>query len=439
MARMTADAFGYLNRTTPFLVYLASNFEYRTCIKWLKENKALEIHQSTRIDETSLIDYFFFNGEKIAIVKGQALGGGTMGGVDDTLPAALSILTGTQYILSIGCCGALTDKTASKKESQYRFGDVIIPDKVFDGSYWKITEKGAFSRGDIYQNQRIINAFNKKYDEFVSLAERTHDFRISIDKVFSQTCLLSREDIAKWITSLDPDSKALEMELSNIARIAESHHLQWFFAKGYSDACTKKHDQENQKKAIINAAEIVFSAITENSIFPHKKGKVWISGAIDGKENDIVKAQSVTRSLSNLLFDSQYQIVNGYGLNIGSAIIAAAYDYQQNQGEPIADLLEIDPFPRIYPFSEESQITWFKTLNRKLLARACGLHLLLYGNKSGSSVPTSGMEEEFRMGGGEFIKIPIESTGFSSGYFAKQIISSTSSDSNVLTSIPNLK
>lgn len=167
-----------------------------------------------------------------------------------------------------------------------------------------------------------------------------------------------------------------------------------------------------------------YSDITEilNRLYTiHRSKSVMISGAAHeyGRWTPI-SAEVLVRRISANLIEKGCKIVSGFGLGIGSAVIAGALDrlYAGSDGA-IGDKLILRPFPQ----GEQNRPKY--TEYRKDIVSLAGVAIFLFGNKldaDGQLVNSPGVEEEFNLAveAGLFV-VPIGSTGYMSQQLWKKV------------------
>lgn len=145
-----------------------------------------------------------------------------------------------------------------------------------------------------------------------------------------------------------------------------------------------------------------------------KRKNVFISGSAhtygDWSEKDIYEL--VTKISNSLIFNGN-NIISGYGLGIGSAVISGAITeiYKENKCGKIEQRLLLRPFP-LDPSSKE---LWTKY--RKDMISCSGIALFICGNKldkaTGEVIDANGMLEEFSISiENGVVPIPIATTEF---------------------------
>ena len=125
--------------------------------------------------------------------------------------------------------------------------------------------------------------------------------------------------------------------------------------------------------------------ITRNNIFI--SGSAHVYGKFKDKE-----AVEFISKLSNKLIKENYNIVSGFGLGVGSAVISGALEeICMNGGSIKEERLLLRPFPQ----GEDHKVLW-QPYREDMIKRA-GVSIFLFGNKlvDGAPIPADGVEKEF--------------------------------------------
>lgn len=154
---------------------------------------------------------------------------------------------------------------------------------------------------------------------------------------------------------------------------------------------------------------------------------VFISGsAVKYGEFNNQEAQNFIHLLSKELIKKNYNVVNGFGLGVGSSVINGALDaVYSNPKRYSEDQLVLKPFPQ-FPSGEKNLQELWEEYRQKMISRA-GVSIILFGNKSveGKIENANGVKREFEIAVQKgLIPIPIHYTG----YMAKEIFDEISED-----------
>lgn len=158
----------------------------------------------------------------------------------------------------------------------------------------------------------------------------------------------------------------------------------------------------------------------------HKRKTIFISGAAhDYSPWTESKAEQFIYKLSKTISKEQYRVISGFGLGVGSAVIAGVLEQTiMNGGRLDSDQLVLRPFPQSQSGERPLPELWTE-YRRNMLAHA-GVALFIFGNKldkTGAVVPSSGMREEYEIAvaKGIFV-IPVGITGSISAELWNEVI-----------------
>ncbi len=167
----------------------------------------------------------------------------------------------------------------------------------------------------------------------------------------------------------------------------------------------------------------------------YKRKTIFISGAAHdygkwGKEN----SEKFVYNLSKDIASAGYRIVSGFGLGIGSSVIAGVLEHvYMNGGRLDNEQLILRPFPQPNAGQQNLKALW-KDYREDMLSYA-GIAIFLFGNKfsDGEILLSDGMKEEFDIAVNKgLFTIPIGVTGFISEKLWEELV-----DSNLFDRIPN--
>lgn len=128
-------------------------------------------------------------------------------------------------------------------------------------------------------------------------------------------------------------------------------------------------------------------------------------------------ALEFARSLAMRLVSEQLKLVSGFGLGIGSAVIAGALEQVLiHQKQPLHDQLVTRPFPQASGSMDQTRLRSLWTQYRRQMIGKSGVAIFLFGNKmdrnTGKVVLSDGMREEFEIAKEEgLLIVPIGATG----------------------------
>ncbi|MFV0218653.1 SIR2 family protein [Empedobacter falsenii] len=154
---------------------------------------------------------------------------------------------------------------------------------------------------------------------------------------------------------------------------------------------------------------------------------VFISGsAVEYGDFVPLEAQNFIHLLSKELIKKNFNVVNGFGLGVGSAVINGALDAVYSEPKKYSEnQLILKPFPQ-FPSGEKDLGTLWEEYRQNMISRA-GISIILFGNKdvSGNIVNAGGVKREFQIALEHgLVPIPISYTG----YMAKEIFDIISLD-----------
>lgn len=152
----------------------------------------------------------------------------------------------------------------------------------------------------------------------------------------------------------------------------------------------------------------------------YRQDTAFVSGAAHEytKPWDEDSALEFARGLAMKLIDADLRLVSGFGLGIGSAVIAGALDQVLlQQKRPLRDQLVTRPFPQAAGGMDPAKIRALWTEYRGQMLSQSGIAVFLFGNKedktTGNVVLSDGMREEFDIAKKEgLLLVPVGATGY---------------------------
>lgn len=147
-----------------------------------------------------------------------------------------------------------------------------------------------------------------------------------------------------------------------------------------------------------------------------KKKTVFISGSAEEYGIwDRNKAQGFIHQLSKSIVSAGFNIVNGFGWGVGSAVIngalEAVYEKPEKHSE---DQLIMRPFPQFETGDKKLSDLW-EDYRQKMISLA-GISVIIFGNKKGNDgkiILANGVKREFEIAyENGLIPVPIASTGY---------------------------
>lgn len=171
----------------------------------------------------------------------------------------------------------------------------------------------------------------------------------------------------------------------------------------------------NVKSIIINDYNEITDLLTIIEM-QFKKKTIFISGAAhDYGKWDEKSALNFTHKLSSMLISQGYRIVSGFGLGVGSAVIAGALEkIYMEPNSNVSDQLILRPFPQASQGKIPLPELW--QMYREDMISHAGIAIFVFGNKKSNDdklVESDGMLKEYEIAKKNgLLVIPIGMTGF---------------------------
>jgi hypothetical protein len=130
----------------------------------------------------------------------------------------------------------------------------------------------------------------------------------------------------------------------------------------------------------------------------YKRSSIFISGAAEEYGTwSRAEAEGFLHRLSHQIASKKNQIITGFGLGVGSAVINGALAYLNEAGKTISDEeIVMRPFPQVATGAASLPDQW--TEYRKAMIDYAGIAIIVFGNKrdaKGNVVLSNGMRQEF--------------------------------------------
>ncbi len=180
------------------------------------------------------------------------------------------------------------------------------------------------------------------------------------------------------------------------------------------------------------------TSVLEDLYKRYRKRTIFISGSAETYAPlEKEEAQKLINNLSKKLVSKGYNIVNGYGVGVGSYVISGVTDYcYSNENRNISDYLTLMPFPFYSDNKEDLIETWIK-YREEMISKA-GMAVFMFGNKKENDkiVLADGMKDEYTIS----VKndLDIISLGFT-GSMAQEISKLESKDIVKIDTIINIE
>ncbi len=245
-----------------------------------------------------------------------------------------------------------------------------------------------------------------------------------------KTSLIRKTFVFAGFSFRDPDIKYILAELRHsLTKDSMPEHF-WIICT--QDKKGREVEYELFKKNLKENYNITSIEINKFEEIPHllqdlskyaKRNRIFISGSycreIDESDDDYKKRtndiDSFISDLTSSLVEKENQIVSGYGLGVGSAVITACLQtvYEKYSASSSSKYLIMHPFPRNITNIAEKERLW-KSYREEMCDEA-GIQIVLFGRKKDEKndkvIDAPGVKKEFDIAckKGLFV-IPIGST-----------------------------
>ena len=224
------------------------------------------------------------------------------------------------------------------------------------------------------------------------------------DKSKDHYCIMKKTSLSDW------ESEQAKFEYENIKqelfiKELERYRVQTILIENYGDLTLLLKEIERR----------------------YNSHSVFISGsAVKYGDFTPLEAQNFIHLLSKELIKKNFNVVNGFGLGVGSAVINGALDAVYSEPKKYSEnQLILKPFPQ-FPSGGKELGELREEYRQNMLSRA-GISIILFGNKddNGNIVNAGGVKREFQIAIEHGLTpIPISYTG----YMAKEIFEIISED-----------
>lgn len=161
----------------------------------------------------------------------------------------------------------------------------------------------------------------------------------------------------------------------------------------------------------------------------YKKKSIFISGSAEEYGTwDTFEAQKFIHLLSKGIVLSNFNVVNGFGWGVGSAVINGALEAISERPDKYSEeQLIMRPFPQ-FETGEKTLSELWKEYRQKMISLSA-IAIFIFGNKkdaaTGKIIPAEGVKKEFQIAIEQgVIPIPIASTGYTTKEIYKEILKS---------------
>lgn len=383
----------YLFKRTEILIYLANNVEQNAFFDYFSEISKKPIIR-INVDNT-IISFVKYKNYHLAVVLGNEVGSISAINVIEPIYKYFPNLL---YIVNIGCCASMMDEINTDHKQE-----VIFATTIFDADLRKELDNGIKEYKHTTNNSNCLTNIIKNADLDLNL----QNTKLTIGPIISSSAIVSSSSYKNNLYNNFPYAEALEMEGNAIATLSITKKIDWVILKGVSDNAKNKVGNKGQYKATQYASYVFFKLLVKN-ILPLKRIPIFIGGALL-ENNESSKTNII--NLANALFENNYKIINGYGLNVGNSLISAAYKYRT-----FVDRADIDSLIQIYPFpytlSDDELIKQSYKANRDLMIDKSLISLFIYGRDTGEN-DYNGLSEEYYVSAShDLINLVIPSKGF---------------------------
>lgn len=224
------------------------------------------------------------------------------------------------------------------------------------------------------------------------------------DKSKDHYCIMKKISISDWDNDQDKyDYEKIKQEL--FIKELERYRVQTILIDNYGDLTLLLKEIEKR----------------------YNSHSIFISGsAVEYGDFTPLEAQNFIHLLSKELIKKNLNVINGFGLGVGSAVINGALDAVYSEPKKYSEnQLILKPFPQ-FPSGDKNLGELREEYRQNMISRA-GISIILFGNKvdNSSIVNAGGVKREFEIALEHgLVPIPISYTG----YMAKELFDVISTD-----------
>lgn len=404
------------------------------------------------IEEDCLQHFFIgkFFKYNIVLAKTSDMGQKDVNSVINVINRAIQIFR-PNYIIMPGISAGLDDKL--------QIGDVVIADKIIGYESKKIAPTEIIGRYPEYRSPRLFNLFCsanvKNFNVFLKREiqkelneeltkkgidkpdckkncpkNKNEDFswnafvsnngfpEVHTGNYISGDKLLDNSFYRCYLKSEFQEAAALDMEGLGVATASIFNRVyDWLVIKGISDfgdGNKGKDKTARQHYAMKNVIltlkkvfddELSFSESNLKQVRGNNRKNVLISGSQCDADSFAGITEIFVQELAKQLIVNKYNVISGYGLNVGPAVLFGVFDGCDQIGLSSQEYMyrfQTFPFPRMETDDPvyETKLERYKIKNREVLCSSGDIAIFVFGNKErnvGNSYIADGMYEELNL------------------------------------------
>lgn len=432
--------------------------------------------------EPDCMQHFFigkFFKYNIVLAKTSDMGSKNVNSVGNIINRAIQIFK-PRYIVMPGIAAGLDDNI--------KIGDVVIADKIIGYESEKIAPTEIIGRYPEFRSPRLFNLFcslnvntvnlflkaeiqaeinskatgrktkqpdcktncPQKTEREFSLEEAVTAYnypKVYTGNYISGEKLLDNPTYRNLLKIKFKEAKALDMEGLGVASASSFNRVyDWLLIKGISDlgdgnkGTNKDERQIFAMKNVISVLKKIFD--DPCSFHPNnfkqaqncfRKNVLISSSQCDEGEFNYLTS-GFMEMLAKQLIVNQYNLINGYGLGVGSAVLLGAFEGCEELGLPLREYTErfkCLAFPRAEDkcngrFQESSAVAKlekYKSKNRRMLCANAQIAVFAFGNKKGASSADGMLSERDMVLKNNALILPIGCTGGTAKEIYQSVIS----------------
>lgn len=387
----------------------------------------------------------------IVLAKTSDMGSRNVNSVENVINRAIQIFR-PRYIVMPGIAAGLDDGMS--------IGDVVIADKIIGYESEKIAPYEVIGRYPEFRSPRLFNLFcsanvhtfnlflktviqkniseeasmlptaksdcktncPKEVEKGFSWQDSVNSYnypRVHTGNYISGEILLNNAEYRHYLKSKFKEAVALDMEGVGVASASTFNRVyDWLVIKGISDfgdgnkGVNKTERQIYAMKNVILTLKKIFDdehSFPDSSLkqlFGYGRKNVLISASQCDRGNYTEITEFFMERLAKQLIVSGFNVINGYGIDVGPSILYGIYDGCDQLRLPLreyANRYQCFAFPRrtTKDFendrkSDDKKLEWYKAKNRRIMCENAQIAIFAFGNKRGPS-GADGMFEELNL------------------------------------------